>query len=423
MRRTLVTAIAFLTVGLIVSLACSSSESDATRTRAGGADSAESGAVSTGDSAAGSILGNVMKALGSGRAGDDGSAECVKRSGATRSPTSTATAAAAGDGRIPVVPGLRIVTAAHRLSDRRDLEVFKDVLAADSDAVTVMSTLGAPSTTDSPTAQNTYVRRILRGDLLTARCHAENYAGDQSLSGPGMTWLSVSRAILLEIRATGEAEIGLANEADRSGRGPITLWGTLRRVGPGSRPFQLVLDDSIAHLPVFLVRGTFRHRDTEVPVELEILDDIDNPMVVSSCCIRSKDRLVRIQRPRAAGQIEKALSETRETVVYGITFEFASATIQPASERVLSEIADVMRRHTEWRLSIQGHTDSIGTAQSNADLSSQRAEAVKAWLVGQLGAGAESRLTSAGLGESVPKSDNGTLEGRAANRRVELIRQ
>lgn len=421
MRRTLVTAIAFLTSGLIVSLACASSESDATRTRAGGADSAESGAVSTGDSAAGSILGNVMKALGSGRAGDDGSAECVKRSAAARSPEPTATAA--GDGRIPVVPGLRIVTAAHRLSDRRDLEVFKDVLAADSDAVTVVSTLGAPSTTEGPTAQNTYVRRILRSDLLTARCHAENYAGDQSLSGPGMTWLSVSRAILLEIRATGESEIGLSNEADRSGRGPITLWGTLRRVGPGSRPFTLVLDDSIAHLPVFLVRGTFRHRDTEVPVELEILDDIDNPMVVSSCCIRSKDRLVRIQRPHAAGQIEKALSETRETVVYGITFEFASATIQPESERVLSEIADVMRRHTDWRLSIQGHTDSIGTAQSNADLSSQRAEAVKAWLVGQLGADAESRLTSAGLGESAPKSDNGTLEGRAANRRVELIRQ
>ena len=79
-----------------------------------------------------------------------------------------------------------------------------------------------------------------------------------------------------------------------------------------------------------------------------------------------------------------------------------------------------MKNNSTWRLQINGHTDSIGGEAANLVLSEARAASVKTALV-NLGI-APGRLQSAGLGESQPKGDNGTLQGRALNRRVELVR-
>ena len=81
----------------------------------------------------------------------------------------------------------------------------------------------------------------------------------------------------------------------------------------------------------------------------------------------------------------------------------------------------VMRRHPDWKLSVDGHTDSIGTDQANLDLSRRRAASVKTALTSRYHVDAV-RLTTAGYGESRPKDTNDTLEGRARNRRVELVR-
>ncbi|MEZ5331848.1 MAG: OmpA family protein [Thermoanaerobaculia bacterium] len=115
--------------------------------------------------------------------------------------------------------------------------------------------------------------------------------------------------------------------------------------------------------------------------------------------------------PRGGGRVE----------VYGIYFDFDSATLKPESDPVLSRIAAVLERNPGWHLSIEGHTDSVGEEAYNQDLSERRAAAVEQALVERWEI-APDRLTTAGFGESRPKASNETLAGRAENRRVELVR-
>lgn len=81
-----------------------------------------------------------------------------------------------------------------------------------------------------------------------------------------------------------------------------------------------------------------------------------------------------------------------------------------------------MRKHSDWKLAIEGHTDSIGTHSYNLDLSRRRAAAVSRALATSHTIGAD-RLSSSGAGASRPKDRNDTFEGRARTRRVELVRR
>jgi outer membrane protein OmpA-like peptidoglycan-associated protein len=123
-----------------------------------------------------------------------------------------------------------------------------------------------------------------------------------------------------------------------------------------------------------------------------------------------------------ASQLEQALEQDKAAQIYDIHFSFNSADIRDESLPRLKEIADVMKRHPDWRLAVNGHTDNIASDSYNLDLSKRRAAAVKDALVKRYAVDA-ARLTTAGFGESQPQDSNDTLEGRARNRRVELIRQ
>jgi outer membrane protein OmpA-like peptidoglycan-associated protein len=107
--------------------------------------------------------------------------------------------------------------------------------------------------------------------------------------------------------------------------------------------------------------------------------------------------------------------------VYGINFDTGKATLKPESEKVLAELKKLTTGHAQLALRIEGHTDNVGSASSNKKLSEDRALAVKSWLV-KNGA-SEANLASAGFGDSKPLADNKTEEGRAKNRRVELVKQ
>jgi len=124
----------------------------------------------------------------------------------------------------------------------------------------------------------------------------------------------------------------------------------------------------------------------------------------------------------AAGEMERRLAKERRVDVYGIYFDFGSDRIRKESEPVLKEIAEMLGRNAEWTLSIDGHTDSIGGDAYNLDLSRRRSESVRKALVDRYSIAA-ARLTTAGHGASAPKDTNDTPEGRAKNRRVELIRR
>jgi outer membrane protein OmpA-like peptidoglycan-associated protein len=122
-----------------------------------------------------------------------------------------------------------------------------------------------------------------------------------------------------------------------------------------------------------------------------------------------------------ANALEKALAEHGTVDVYSIYFSFNSDAIRDESQPTLKDIADVLRRHPGWKLRVDGHTDNIGTDAYNLGLSKQRAAAVSNALVRQYGIDA-ARLTTDGFGASRPKDTNDSLEGRARNRRVELVK-
>ena len=115
------------------------------------------------------------------------------------------------------------------------------------------------------------------------------------------------------------------------------------------------------------------------------------------------------------------IDKSGHVAVYGVEFDTGKATLKPDSEKVLAELQKLLTTQPDWKLKIEGHTDSTGTKAGNQTLSQQRAGSVVAWLVKN--GVAASRLTAAGLGDTKPIADNSTPEGRARNRRVELVKQ
>lgn len=104
-----------------------------------------------------------------------------------------------------------------------------------------------------------------------------------------------------------------------------------------------------------------------------------------------------------------------------VNFAFDSDALLPQAEVTLDEVARRLREHTDVRIRIEGHTDSMGSDQYNQDLSERRANSVRSYLASQGVAG--DRMMAVGYGEQRPVASNETDEGRALNRRVEIDRQ
>jgi outer membrane protein OmpA-like peptidoglycan-associated protein len=118
----------------------------------------------------------------------------------------------------------------------------------------------------------------------------------------------------------------------------------------------------------------------------------------------------------------QVISSSGRYVSHGILFDTDSDRLKPESAPVIQTIAKGLETNPNLRLLIEGHTDSVGNAAHNKDLSKRRAEAVKAVLVSQFNVDA-SRLTTEGMGSSKPLDSNDTPQGRSQNRRVEFVKQ
>ena len=123
----------------------------------------------------------------------------------------------------------------------------------------------------------------------------------------------------------------------------------------------------------------------------------------------------------------KSLSPPESMTVYrkfrfpDVIFEFGSIGLSKDVMKSLSEVAEIVRKDTRWRyLRIDGHTDNVGSAKYNMELSLRRAIAVANYLITREGLD-PSKIFVKGLGKSKPVADNLTAEGRAQNRRFEIL--
>jgi len=121
----------------------------------------------------------------------------------------------------------------------------------------------------------------------------------------------------------------------------------------------------------------------------------------------------------ASGMLE-ALNKDGRVALY-INFDTGKATIRPDSKPIIEQIVKMMKAAPGLEISVEGHTDNVGDAKSNQTLSESRAKAVAAAIAAQ-GIDA-ARLATAGHGQDKPVADNSSEEGRAKNRRVELVKK
>lgn len=121
----------------------------------------------------------------------------------------------------------------------------------------------------------------------------------------------------------------------------------------------------------------------------------------------------------SASDMSKAIASTGRNALYGILFDTARAELKAESKPALEEIAKLLQSDPSLKLRVVGHTDNQGVLESNIALSKRGAEAVTAALAGSYGVAA----SAFGVADLAPVASNTGEEGRAKNRRVELVPQ
>jgi lipid-binding SYLF domain-containing protein len=138
--------------------------------------------------------------------------------------------------------------------------------------------------------------------------------------------------------------------------------------------------------------------------------------------------IAELNRYRNAGEhrehehadIGASLGEKGRVTLSNVHFETGRADLTPDSEAALNKAVAALKEHPDWRIRVLGFTDNQGSKEVNLKLSSDRADAVANWLA-EHGVDRD-RLGSKGYGDARPVASNSTPEGRAKNRRVELVR-
>lgn len=102
-----------------------------------------------------------------------------------------------------------------------------------------------------------------------------------------------------------------------------------------------------------------------------------------------------------------------------VLFDFDKADLTAAAQPTLNKLYEILNKYPDTNIELQGHTDNVGSDKYNQALSEKRARSVDNYLVKK--GIASKRITTKGFGETVPKYDNSTAEGRAQNRRVEFL--
>lgn len=339
---------------------------------------------------------------------------------------------------IPLCQGLTIVTAISR--PEGDYETIKTIESVSDEAINLKI---STQRQERSVVQNMTVRRaVLRRDLQSASLYMHWFDSRAPLSIPGSTALGTSSAVLRQLKLSGAAQIGivdLSSSALRADAGvhpnvyDYRIDYSLKRVGSAPFTVPVTVNDTRVELPAVQAQGD----SVGDRARFVFLDDEGNPLALAyefgSTAAAGSDaaglrlKVVTISyrcsnSGTAPGRLEQALLDAGRAEVYDIYFDFNSDRLREESEPTLREIGELMRRHPDWNLRVEGHTDNVASDRYNLELSQRRAHSVTQQLIAAQGVPA-TRLSFAGFGESRPKDGNDTLEGRARNRRVELVRE
>jgi outer membrane protein OmpA-like peptidoglycan-associated protein len=358
---------------------------------------------------------------------------------ATACPDVPPTAAPADSNTKPIVPlreGLTWVNAWRRFNG--DVEIIFKVPSITPNYVENSSSGIGFNSSNAVKGNQVDTRRLTcRADLQNANTYMT--VNDPRLPDiiPQATNFSLSQKSLQELKDNGKVTLTYKDFRQIAGRMvPIPQTAEFSRVEAADVTYPVILNGQPVNLPVIHARGHYhfsgeekvkkQYSDTsffDEDGEFYVVDDPQNPMMLLwAMGPVFQVRVVSITYPADKPQIEQQLAKEKKAVIYGIYFDFNQATIKKESQPVLKEIADAMKNNPDWVLTVNGYTDNIGGDAYNLELSKKRSAAVKAALVDQYGI-ADTRLTTGGFGASGFVDTNETLEGRARNRRVELIRQ
>ncbi|MEO1199091.1 MAG: OmpA family protein [Pseudomonadota bacterium] len=169
---------------------------------------------------------------------------------------------------------------------------------------------------------------------------------------------------------------------------------------------RLTTDSADLSASVFLVESGGGDR----PLKTSILASI-----VEAEAVRT-DQITLVE----ADELAQALATDGRIAIYGIFFDFDSADLQPASQPQIAQLGTLMGDNPNLRVLVVGHTDGQGGFDYNLSLSQRRAQSVVDAIISEFGIAAE-RMTPAGAGMVAPVATNRTEEGRARNRRVEIV--
>lgn len=329
---------------------------------------------------------------------------------------------------VPLKVGLTLSQVWRTIESEEDIECLSHVVAVDGESVRTSNTCLQTRDGEDPS----YPRRTCRSDMRRSRVYQTMVGNVTPETIVGATSYSLSREAFAELTREGATRHRYIELKFRQGGTIATSYfqarldGALTLEGRGTQT--VIVNEAPTELPVLrvsgTVRGTWNDRSGEGRVFAAVLDDERFPLVLEYRLrdLGAHEFSVRYTKISYPGAIEKRLAEAGRIDVYGIYFDFASDRIRTESEPVLKEIADALGRHADWTVSIEGHTDSVGSDAANLDLSRRRSASVRTALVERYGIAAD-RLTTAGYGEGAPKDTNDTPEGRARNRRVELVRR
>lgn len=336
----------------------------------------------------------------------------------------------AGTARIPLVEGTVYTYAAS--FPKGDEEHIVTLTALDENEASFAVEFRTAANSKGQPEVMTSVRRVRRQDLLTGnRINGIFQSGDPELF-PGSTFMHLSAAALQTLKSGAPQPFVLGTIKDYQGlssgdslfalvqSGRKYFRGPLQRVGTAPVPQTVLVNGVATVLDSIETKGNLSVGGDTVQAHDWWLDDPQNALNLKS----AHSQLIRIDFPQPAP--EKTLAQRLSTgdcrvTLPGIYFDTASATLLPQSEPALASVATLLKANPGWTLTVEGHTDNVGGAAYNLDLSKRRAAAVQTALQTRHGVAAK-QLSASGFGLTRPVQDNTTLEGRAANRRVELVR-